>query len=478
MSSAVAPELIAASSSGASDQRAIDASCTAPVTAFFVTAIFWLLVGSVLGLLAAIKLHTPGFFGGSAALTFGRIRPAHMHTSIYGWSCLAGIGALLWMTARLCRTPLPLGRLLVAACVLWNAGVAGGLVAILGGASSGIEWLELPRFWALLLAAVFGLILLVSLALFAGRPRGHIYVSLWYLLAAAVWFPFLYLLANTLIRSGALRGVPQATAGWWFAHNLLGLWLVPVGLAAAYYLIPLLVGRPIYSYRLSLLGFWTLAVVYNWAGTHHLIGGPLPAWLVTVGIAAGVLMLLPVIIVAANHHLTVWGHFDALRRSLPLRFIVCGAVSYTLVSLQGALQALRTVQAVTHFTHATVGHAHLGTYAFHAMTMCGVIYYAMPRLLGREWSSPGLIKLHFWTATAGVALYWLGLTIGGIHQGLRLNDPAVPFQDVVATTLPYLGLRSAAGYLLLIAHLAFAWLVLRMLAAPERTPAARRGGAA
>jgi cytochrome c oxidase cbb3-type subunit 1 len=291
------------------------------------------------------------------------------------------------------------------------------------------------------------------------RRVEHIYVSQWYLFGAIIWFPFLYVMAQFLIHLSGVGGVAQQAANWWFAHNVLGLWLTPIGLAAAYYLIPKVVGGPIHSYYLSMLGFWTLALFYNWAGTHHLIGGPLPAWVVTVGIVGSVMMFIPVITVAINHHLTTVSHFRKLVYSPTLRFTVFGAMCYTAVSVQGSLTALRNVNETTHFTHYTVAHAHLGVYAFFTMLMFAAFYYVMPRIMKREWASPWLIKAHFWSTGVGIAAYWIALTWGGVLQGMQLNDSDIPFLDIVAAMEPYLIARSLSGVLLTLGHVAFAVLV-------------------
>lgn len=444
----------------------IDASCRTPVMAFFVSGVFWLLVGSALALLASWKMHSPEFLADWAWLTFGRVRPAHLSVVAYGWASMAGIGALLWLEARLCRVRLPWPGLLLAGCAVWNVAVAGGTIEILAGRGTSVEWLEFPPFWAVLLGVVFLLITVVSMMMFAARRVAHIYVSQWYLFGAVLWFPFLYVMANVLIHGELARGVTQAATNWWFAHNVLGLWLTPIGLAAVYYLLPKILGVPIYSYHLSLLGFWTLALFYNWAGTHHLIGGPLPAWLVTVGVVGSVMMLIPVGTVALNHHMTTRGHFWRLKESPTLRFTVFGAMAYTAVSVQGSLTALRSVNEVVHFTHYTVAHAHLGVYAFYSMVIWAVMYYAVPRLTGREWPSARLIGVHFWCAAVGMAVYWVGLTWAGIQQGLMMNNPEVGFLEVVRYTVPYLWSRSLAGVLMTAGHLVFAYHLLK-LASPS-----------
>jgi cytochrome c oxidase cbb3-type subunit 1 len=175
------------------------------------------------------------------------------------------------------------------------------------------------------------------------------------------------------------------------------------------------------------------------------------------------MMFIPVATVAVNHHLTMVGHFDKLKSSPTLRFVVFGAMCYTAVSVQGSLTSLRVVNETVHFTHYTVAHAHLGVYAFFSMVMFGAFYYVLPRLLNSEWHSARLIRMHFWCSAAGIILYWAPLTWGGWIQGRRMLDPDVPFLDVVAYTVPWLHLRSGAGLLIAAGHAAFAVLVWNML---------------
>jgi len=441
----------------------IDRSCRQTVVWYYASAVFWLLAGSLLALIASIKMHTPGFLADWEWLTFGRARPAHLAAMIYGWGSMAGVGTLLWLQARLTRNRLPFPTLLPATAVIWNLTVAYGVVAILAGYSTSIEWIEIPPATAILFGFCIAVIIAASVKMFRNRESEHTYVSQWYLFGAIFWFPLLYVSAQIFLHTPAAVGAVKAAANWWFAHNVLGLWFTPIGLATVYYLIPKVIGRPVHSYHLSLLGFWTLAIFYNWAGTHHLIGGPLPAWLITVGIVGSVMMFVPVVTVAVNHHLTMVGHFHHLKYSPTLRFIVYGAMCYTAVSFQGSLQSLRKVNEISHFTHYTIAHAHLGVYAFFTMVMFGAIYYVAPRLLNTEWHSAGWIRVHFWATAVGMAIYWLGLTWAGWEQGKMMNDPRIPFLEIVKFTVPWLWSRSAAGVLMTVGHLAFAWLFWNML---------------
>lgn len=454
----------------------IDASTKAPALFFLISSVLWLLVGTAFALISSFKLHTPEFLGDYEWLTFGRARTAHLNTVIYGWSVNAAFAVAFWLMARLSRSVLRHPIMLFVAGAFWNIGVSIGVFGILRGDSTSIEWLEMPPYATPLLFVAYALIGAWAIITFRFGKSAHIYVSQWYILAALFWFPWLYSIAQIMMIFEPARGTVQALVNWWFAHNVLGLWFTPIGLGAVYYFLPKVLGKPIHSYYLSVLGFWSLAIFYNWAGVHHLIGGPVPAWVQTAGIAASFMMVVPVVVTAINHHMTMVGSFSALKYSPTLRFIVFGAVSYTLTSLQGSSMAIRSWAEVTHFTHYTVGHAHWGMYAFFTMVMFGSIYYIMPRLMLKEWPSAALISAHFWATSVGIMIYVVGLSLGGVLQGLALNDvenyPA--FMQVVELTKKYLLSRSYAGILITVGHVAFAvnfaWMLLTPRAAGATAP--------
>jgi cytochrome c oxidase cbb3-type subunit 1 len=435
----------------------VDEAAKVPVLTFFATAIFWLLVGTALAIISSFKLHSPDLMGTEGWLTFGRVRPAHLDTVIYGWSSAGSIAVALWLMSRLCRAPIRHPKLLLVAAVLWNIGNALGLIGILAGYSTSVEWLEYPPSACLFLIAAFGIIMFESVNMILRRQPGHVYVSQWYIIAGIFWFPWLFATAEVLLFWFPIATPAQPAVNWWYAHNVLGLWFTPIGLASAYYFIPKVIGKPIHSYYLSMVGFWSLAFFYAWNGMHHLIGGPFPAWLISISVVASVMMVVPVLTVAVNHHLTMRGSFGALKWSPTLRFVVFGAMSYTAVSLQGSSMALPFMNRYTHFTHYTIAHAHLGMYAFVTMTLFGSIYYIVPRLTQREWPSAFLIKAHFWLCAVGVLLYWFALSLGGIQQGLELLNPEIPFLQVVKDTIPYLETRSFAGIMMTAGHVIFAF---------------------
>jgi cytochrome c oxidase cbb3-type subunit 1 len=476
------------------ERHLIDASCKLPVSIFLGSAVAWLIVGTLLGLLASIKLHWPEFLGNYSWLTFGRVRPAHLDIVAFGWSSMAALGSAIWMVCRLCRVPLRFPAAIVAAGVLWNIGVIMGLAGVLGGESTSLEWIEFPARATFVLFIAFAICAIWTVMTFSQRREKHVYVSLWYIFAATFWFPWIYATVQILINSPyAVQGVAQESIHWWFGHNALGVFWTPIGLATIYYLLPKVIGRPIHSYYLSILGFWSLALFYNWAGGHHLIAGPVPAWLVTISTVASVMMFIPVTTTAVNHHMTAYQHFHMLKTSPVLRFVVFGAMAYTVVSFQGSMMAVRVLNEPFHFTHHTIAHAHLGLYGFFTMVMFGAVYYILPRLTGREFASAPLMKLHFWCVAIGITTMFLGLTIGGAIQGFELHnarqplielvsqrglfsgiheffatmkprqDAPIPFMTVVENTKPYLVMRSVSGTLLLVGHLIFAHLVFKNL---------------
>lgn len=433
----------------------IDQSVRLPAILFLSSAVIWLMIGTILAMISSIKMHNPEFLANYEWLTFGRARSAHLNAMIYGWGNNAIFAVGLWLMARLSRCAVRHGGLLLVAGIFWNIGVTIGIVGIMAGQLTSVEWLEMPPYVAPLLTFSYALIGVWGVLTFRYRQVEHVYVSQWYILGALFWFPWLYAIAQLMILWIPARGTVQALTNWWFAHNVLGLWLTPMGLAAAYYLIPKVLGRPIHSYYLSVLGFWSLALFYNWAGVHHLIGGPIPVWLISAGIVASVMMVVPVLVTAINHHMTVVGNFRAVWYSPTLRFVVFGAISYTAVSLIGSAMALRSVNEVTHFTQFTVGHAHHGVYAFFTMVMFGSIYFMMPRLLYREWPSATLIRVHFWCCAIGITIMLLALHIGGWIQGLQLNNADIPFLEVTQNLVPWLFSRTVSGILLSIGHIAF-----------------------
>jgi cytochrome c oxidase cbb3-type subunit 1 len=460
---------IAAGDTEQVERALIDASTRVPVLMFYASALVWLLIGTVLAALVSFKMHSPDLLSNYGFLTWGRLRPVHMNVMVYGWASMAGMGTAIWMMARLCRTTLRHPLLLVAGAWFWNIGVFLGCCGIFMGQSTGHQWLEFPPYAAVILFVAYALIMSWAVLMFRFRRGEQIYITQWYLLGAFLWFPWLYAAANFMLFVVPVQGVLQTAVTWWYANNLMFLWLGAIALGTAYYMIPKVIGRPVYSYHLATIGFWTYALFSSWTGMQRAIDGPFPAWMITASIAATILTIIPVVTVGLNHHMTMQGYFPVMRYSPTLRFTVFGAMSYTVFSAVGVLISLRSVARYVNFTQASIAYSHLGLYAFFTMVMFGSMYYIVPRLVGREWRYATLIKLHFWSSAYGVGLMTLMLLAGAIAQGDSLNDPSLPFIESTQSIMPYLRGRSIAGILLTVSHFIFAFHFGLMLLGLGRT---------
>ncbi len=438
------------------ERASIDASARTPVLTFYAFALFWLMASSVLALVNCWKLLSPEFLGGWSWLTYGRLQPVQENALLYGWAAQAGIGTAIWLMARLSRVQIRYPLMVTFGALLWNLGVLLGSIGIMAGDSTSVKWLEYPPYAAWLMFVGYVAIGIWGLILYRLREKEHIFVSQWFLVAAFVSFPWLFATANLMLFSAPVAGPAQPAVHWWYSGNLIGLWLTSLGLGAAYYMIPKVTGRPIYSYNLAAFGFWTFLLFFSWRGSIDVSPGPLPAWVQTVGAAASLLALIPIATIALNHHITARGSLGMMHFSPTLRFVVFGSVAFTASGVIAALMALRPVADILGFTWATVGYTHLVIYTFFSMVMFGSMYFIVPRLVGCEWRSASLIKLHFWGAAYGSGLLVLMLFVGGLTQGADLLDGDAPFIQSLVSTLPFLRGRMLASVMLLLGHALFA----------------------
>lgn len=452
----------------------IDASCRASVLFLVVSGAIWLFVGLLLLLLSSVKLHSPGVLADTAWLTLGRIRPAAMNAVLFGFASQTAIGVLLWMLCRLGGTRLFFQSTILIAGVLWNLGVTTGFVGILAGAGTGFDWLEMPRFASVILFIAYALIGICAVMTFHFRRDPALYVSHWYLLAALFWFPWIYSAASFLLLFQPVRGVMQAVVNAWYTNNFLQLWLGSIGLAVIFYFIPRQIGRPLYNRWLAAFGFWTLTFFANLSGLNQLTGGPVPAWMISISIAAGVLLIVPLIAVAMNWHLTMAGNYHRAKEDVTLRFVVFGAGSYLIAEALGIALGTREVSVATHYTYLELGHRYLALFGFVGMVLFGSIHYIVPRLLQAEWYCPKLTKTHFRCSALGVALIFAALSAGGLLQGLKMNLSAEDMIRLIRATVPFVGLSTLGWLLLLIgqgALLINLFVVLRRSVEPYRRSA-------
>ncbi len=423
---------------------------------FFGSALFWLVVGSLLAFVASWKLIHPGFLDGISWLTYGRIQPAAENALIYGWASQAGIGAGLWLLARLGRTVLNQSKLLITAAIFWNLGVLLGLCGIVGGMSTSIEGLEFPAFASGILLVAFACIGIWSLVLLRDRSSSGLYVTQWYLLAAFLWFPWFYATANLLLVVNPVQGSAQAPIAWWFGSNLIWLWLAPLALASAYYVIPQTQGRSIRAYPWSILAFWGVAFLGGWSGTRSLIGGPVPAWLVSAGVAASILLVIPVILIGINTFGTVSGPVKGPALSFTIFGLVCMAAAVA----QNALAPILSV--VTQFSDYVTGQSVLVLLGFITMSLFGAMYFIIPRLTGEEFCPVGT-GWHFWLVATGIGLSVASLCLGGLIQGFALSDPGVTFLTSLNLVQPFRFLSTIGDLIFFLGCLSFAGAFVDML---------------
>jgi len=433
--------------------RDVDRSCCIPLLALFGGAALWLVVGSVLGLMASIKFHAPDFLANCAWLTYGRLQPAADDALLYGFCLPAGLGVALWLLARLSQTPLHGAVIPVFAANLWHLGVLVGLVAILIGDSTGFAWLEFPRGGSVPIFFAYLLLALWAMMIFAGRRERALYPSQWFLVAALFWFPWIYSTANLFLVAWPVRGVVQAVIGWWFANNLLVVWTGLVGLGVAFYFLPKFTGRPLQTHYLALFAFWTFILFATWCGIPP--GAPVPAWLPALSAVAAALLIVPLLAVGIVGWRTVWGSIKSKWDNGPFCFVGFGVDCFCLSGLMLMAMACPKISLVTQFTWFGSAETQLRLYGFFAMTMFGAVYYLLPRAVGIEFPFPKLARVHFWLSLAGIALLILPLAIGGVIQGLKLQNPDVAFADITKAMLPFLRISTTGLLFLLLGNLLF-----------------------
>ncbi|PQJ28949.1 cbb3-type cytochrome c oxidase subunit I [Rubritalea profundi] len=417
----------------------IDRSLRHPVMFFFTSGAAWLAVSLILGVIASAKSHSPGFLGECSFFNYGRVFQAHMATFIYGWGAQAAFGVIIWLMARLSRQESKKSGIILAIGHFWNFAISLGTLCILMGpgfilgSGTGKAWMYFPDWvWPVLLVCYFG-IGIWSVIAFRVRRGGHVYISQWYLMAALFWFPWVFLTGNIFINTfaDAGNGVMAAGINAWFRSAMLFLFFTPVAIASAYYITPKVTGRPVYSYKLALLGFWSLAVIGPWAGMQKVMGAPIPSFLQFAGAGAAVLFIIPALCVAVNILKTATGKTSAVAHSPSLRFTMAGIIGLIATAVVGGLLALPGALRYTQFAFGgTYGYEILALYGFFSMSMFGAIYFIVPRVTNREWISVGLIRQHFWLSLYGVVFIGLFCCIlGAFMHGYALETFTVPAES-------------------------------------------------
>ena len=417
-----------------------------PILLFFASGLFWLFLAAALWLLSAFQVSdpfSPFVFPNVPWLTYGRVYPVAMDLLVYGWASMAGVGAAIWILNSMSENPLPEGYLPLLAAIIWDLGLVFGVWGVLGGGSTGKEWLEFPVYAAFPIWLAEIIMAVWAVALFIGRRNKAGYISQAFLLTAFVSFAWSYGSANGFLEIIKVGGPAEPSIHWWFFGCLFSLWLTPLCAGMVYHFVPLLIGRPLYSAKLANISFWGILGFGGWTGITQILGGPVPAWLQTAGVVANVLLVIPVLAFAMNLHLTMKGSFDLIKPNLALRFLVVGGMVFALAAIWNAITTFRSINKIIEFTWAVPGRTYLFLIGFITLACFGAIYYILPRLVGRSWKFTKLIQLHFWFTIVAVGMLAFDLTITGVLQGFGLLDPNVPFAAVLDLIQPFL-----SGYVL------------------------------
>ncbi|MCH7225149.1 cbb3-type cytochrome c oxidase subunit I [Haloferula sp. A504] len=445
----------------------IDRSLRHPVMFFFTSGAAWLAVAILLGIISSAKVHSPGFWDSCPWMTYGRVQPAHETALVYGWGCQAAFGMIIWLMSRLSRQPCRNAGTILMAGHVWNLALSLGVIGILAGGGTGMPWMEMPSFaWIPMLLSYIA-ITIWSMVQFKVRPQGHTYISQWYLMAALIWFPWFFGSAHFLVHG--FSGSPLGAAGVnaWFHSAMLLLFFAPVAIGMAYYLVPKVTGRPVYNYALSLIGFWSLAIIAPWAGLQKLTGAPIPNFLPYLGAFAAILFAVPAAVAGINLLKTAAADGETVNVSPTLRFTVWGLVFLLALGAASLLLNSPGIATVTQFTIANYGFDVLGVYGFFSFVAFGAIYFIVPRITRREWLSRRLIKWHFFVSIYGVISIVVVTLFGALMQGVAQETTYDSlWYNASSTVYPYAVLNTVAWCFLLISnffffiHLTLMWLRL------------------
>ncbi len=437
----------------------IDPGLRKLIVAFIGMSAFWLVFGTSVGEYLGIKLVAPDA-DHISWLSFGRLRPVHTNTVFWGWVSMAMIGLGNFVVPRTSNNKLFSLKIGWWSFWLINAAVLLGDIFLMAGINNGGgEYRE--YIWPIMSLFATGLILTLYnfYKTIATRKASEIYISNWYILGALAW-------TTIMVTIGYLpwyqTGLGETVVQGYYMHNAVGMWFMTFTLGLMYYFLPAALNKPIYSYSLGVLAFWTQMLFYTMIGTHHFIFSPLPWWLQTIAIVFSVGMFIPVIAGTTNFLLTMKGSWKAISDSYVLPFLLVGVIYYFLGSSQGSIEAFRFTNYAWHLTDYTVAHSHMTMYGIVCFMVWGCIYYLMPRIMGRE-PQQSLVGMHFWLAFVGLLLYEFSLMIGGTMKGVMWME-GVPFIQTVVKMAPYWLWRAVGGSLMLFSHVVFAynmWVICR-----------------
>lgn len=437
---------------------------------FFYAAVFWLVAPVLVGLFMALLLSYPDlqqFIPDPlrGPINFGRLRPLHTNLAIFGWLSMAYVAGIFYILPRLTGAPLYSERLGNLTLLLWQLFNLGILISFPLGLTQAREYAEM--IWPLdMLFLVMMVLVGVNIwGTVRRRREPKLYISLWHFLAAAAILPLVYAVGNKIWDfSGAYTGLTDNIVNYFYVHNLFNIWFTTVGLGLAYYLLPKLSGRPLYSHRLAVWGFFGV-----WTGQHHQLWGPAPDWLEIMTVVFSMLAAVPTTVFLYNFFMTMRGSWDRVKSSIALRFFVVGALMWGFTCLQGLAQSLRSFSMLVHFTNWVVGHSHLAFVADYSFWGFALLYLALPHLVRRPIYSRSLAEWHFWLSAVGITIYMVSMWLAGVVQGLAWLQGGIPFIETVRAMHPYFVARMAGGSLVVVGQLLLAYNVWQTARQAVRT---------
>ncbi len=394
------------------------------VRQFAIMTIVWGIVGMLVGVYIAAELAWPVLNFDIPYISFGRLRPLHTNAVIFAFGGSALFATSYYVVQRTSHVRLFAEKLAVFTFWGWQAVILGAAITLPLGLTSSKEYAELEWPLDILITLVWVAYAVVFFGTLAKRRVKHIYVANWFFGGFILTIAVLHIFNNLEVPVGWFKsysvyaGVQDAMVQWWYGHNAVGFFLTAGFLGIMYYFVPKQAGRPVYSYRLSVVHFWALVFTYIWAGPHHLHYTALPEWTQSLGMVFSLILLAPSWGGMINGIMTLSGAWEKLRTDPVLRFLIVSISFYGMSTFEGPMMAIKTVNALSHYTDWTIGHVHSGALGWVAMISIGAMYYMIPRLYGREIYKLALVEVHFWVATIGIVLYIVAMWVAGVMQGL------------------------------------------------------------
>ncbi len=396
---------------------------------FSIMALVWGVLGMTAGTYIAAELAFPFLNFDNPAITFGRLRPVHTTLVIFGFGGSALFATSYYVVQRTSQARLAGGILPELTFWGWQSAILVGVIGYMNGVTQAREYAEFPWYVDILIAVTWVIYLIVFVQTLRRRSQPHIYVANWFYLAFILATALLHIVNNLAVPVGMFSsasyslfsGVQDAMTQWWYGHNAVGFFLTAAFLGMMYYFVPKQAGRPIYSYRLSIIHFWALSFMYMWVGGHHLHWTALPDWTSTLAATFSIMLLMPSWGGMINGIMTLSGAWEKLRTDPIMLFLITALSFYGMSTFEGPMMSLKSVNALSHYTDWTIGHVHSGALGWVAMISFGSMYHMIPRLYETRLYSQRLVYIHFWLATIGIVLYISAMWVSGIGQGLMLR---------------------------------------------------------